>query len=217
MQSQSKPSKEKPSSLPGEFHFLVEPEPWLKIFLRNLRDLFRPAPPQVWLTSRPGEYWLDALVHRPAPWTAIRQSFLLHALLALSVYGLNLLWLSRPRVVEVEVPRTTLAHYELSPYLPAVSAAAKKPEPPKRSRAQKADPEYSQQEIVSLHDQPDSLRQTSFIPARISCIRTCPCPTWWLQARCRLRPSSRATACTTCRCLKHRKSLRRQSRQWREA
>lgn len=165
MQFQSKPLQEKPSSLPGEFHFLVEPEPWLKIFLRNLRDVFRPAPPQVWLTSRPGEYWADALVHRPAPWTAIRQSFLLHTVTALSIYGLNLLWLARPRVIEIEVPRTTLTHYELSPYLPAVSAEAKRPEPPKRARAQKADPEYSPQEIVSLHVDHNSLRQTIVHPS----------------------------------------------------
>ena len=165
MQFQSKPLQEKPSSLPGEFHFLVEPEPWLKIFLRNLRDVFRPAPPQVWLTSRPGEYWADALVHRPAPWMAIRQSFLLHTLFALSVYGLNVLWLARPRVIEIEVPRTTLTHYELSPYLPAISTEAKKPEPPKRQRAQKADPEYSQQEIVSLHVDHNSLRQTIVHPS----------------------------------------------------
>ncbi|HWG86923.1 MAG TPA: hypothetical protein VN679_04000, partial [Candidatus Acidoferrales bacterium] len=42
--------------------FVVETEPWLRLFLRNLADLFRPGPPQVWVTAAPSEYWPDALV-----------------------------------------------------------------------------------------------------------------------------------------------------------
>ena len=45
--------------------FVVDPEPWLRIFLRNLADVFRAAPPKVWVTARPAEYWADALVNRP--------------------------------------------------------------------------------------------------------------------------------------------------------
>ena len=60
--------------------FVVEPEPWLRIFARNIGDLFRKAPPPVWVSSAPGEYWPDALVHRPVAWKAARQSFLGHAL-----------------------------------------------------------------------------------------------------------------------------------------
>src|SRR5262245_18397702 len=48
-----------------DFHLLIEPEPWLRVFLRNSVDLFRPGPPQVRLTSKSGEYWADALVNRP--------------------------------------------------------------------------------------------------------------------------------------------------------
>ncbi|HEX7288859.1 MAG TPA: TonB family protein [Candidatus Angelobacter sp.] len=154
-----------PGLLVSNFHFLLEPEPWLKNFLDNLSDVFRAAPPQPRLTSRPGRYWPDALVNRPVAWAAMRKSYLGHALVLLAGYGLNLLWLSRPQVIEIETPQTTVSHYELSPYLPAVNAEAQKPEPPVRERAQKADPEYAQQEIVSLHNQPDSLRQTIVTPS----------------------------------------------------
>jgi TonB family protein len=154
-----------PRLLGWNFHFLLEPEPWLKNFLRNLADVFRPAPPPPQLSSRPGRYWPDALVNRPVPWRAMRQSYLAHILVVLSGYGLNLLWLARPQVIEIETPQTTISHYELSPYLPAVNPDTKKPEPPIRERAQKADPEYAQQEIVSLHDRPDSLRQTIVTPS----------------------------------------------------
>src|SRR6185437_16200193 len=79
--------------------FVVETEPWLRVFLRNLPDLFRPGPPQVWLTTTPAEYWPDALVNRPVAWNRIRQSFLGHALFALAVYWITLLWLNRPQIV----------------------------------------------------------------------------------------------------------------------
>ena len=60
---------DKPSPVPNrDLTFLIEPEPWLRVFLRNLGDLFGATPPKVWLTSQPGEYWADALVNRPVPW-----------------------------------------------------------------------------------------------------------------------------------------------------
>jgi TonB family protein len=141
---------------------LIEPEPWLRIFLRNIADLFRPAPPPAWITSLPGEYWADALVHRPVAWKSARQSVLAHALLFLSVYGLHLLWLNQPQVLPDE-PRTQALHYELSEYLPAVNTDAR-PQTPKRHRAQLADPEYAPQEIVVLNENHISTRQTVVQP-----------------------------------------------------
>jgi len=140
--------------------FLVEPEPWLRIFLRNLGDLFRREPPQVWLTSALGEYWPDALVHRPVAWSRMRQSLLAHTLLVLSVYLLTLLWLNQPRIIRQEIPRTTIAHYELSEYLPPVNTQREKPAPPARPQAHRADPAPAPQEIVSVHAEHNSLKQT---------------------------------------------------------
>ena len=151
MQSAPKSGTEQAAAVPaGNLTFLVETEPWLRIFLRNIGDLFRPASPQVWLTSRPAEYWPDALVNRPVAWSRIRQSILGHTLAVLFVYWITLLWLNRPHVLPQELPQTTITHYELSEYLPAVNAHRDKPKPPARKRAQAADPEYAQQEIVSI-------------------------------------------------------------------
>ncbi|MGE5323537.1 MAG: TonB family protein [Actinomycetota bacterium] len=144
---------------------LVKTEPWLRVFLRNLGDMLRREPPQVWLTARPGEYWPDALVHRPVAWSRIRQSFLGHTLLVLSVYWVTLLWLNRPQVVVEDVPRTTIMHYQLSEYLPPVSAHREQPAPPARMHSQKADPELAKQEIVSIHPEPTSLKQTIVHPS----------------------------------------------------
>ena len=140
--------------------FLVEPEPWRRIFLRNLGDLFWREPPQVWLTSPLGEYWPDALVNRPVAWSRMRQSLLGHTLVVLSVYCLTLLWLNRPQMVVEKIPQTTISHYQLSEYLPPVNTQRAKPAPPARPQAHKADPAPAPQEIVSIHAEHNSLKQT---------------------------------------------------------
>src|SRR5437763_3266554 len=103
------PNADPPAPAPGpqrDFYFLIEPEPWPLVFLRNVADLFHPAPPQVWLTSRPAEYWPDALVDRPAPWLAIGESFLVHTLAAVAIYSLPLLWLNLPHTVAENLSAT---------------------------------------------------------------------------------------------------------------
>lgn len=142
---------------------LLEPEPWLRIFLRNVSDLFRKAPPPVWITSRPGNYWPDALLHRPAAWTAIRQSSLLHILAMLLVYEVTQLWVAPPEVI-YRSPRNTILHYQVSQYLPAVQPRKKSTTPPVRHKAQVADPEYAAQEIISVHVDHTSTRQTIIQP-----------------------------------------------------
>ncbi len=144
--------------------FLIEPEPWLRVFARNLRDLFRPEPPPVWVTSKPADYWPDALVHRPVAWRAARQSFLGHVLVILAVYALNLMWLDQPTLVATAPSHSSPLHYELSEYLPPITPRAAKPAPPRRARPQQADPEYSVQEIVVTNENHISTRQTIVQP-----------------------------------------------------
>ena len=143
--------------------FILEPEPWLRVFARNLGDLFRAAPPPVWVTAKPAEYWPDALVHRPVAWRATRQSCLCHALAVLMVYALHLLWLNQPQVLP-QVTRTAVVHYQLSEYLPEVAPHNAKPQPPRRIHAQKADPELAVQEIVVTNENHISTRQTIVQP-----------------------------------------------------
>jgi hypothetical protein len=154
--------EERSSSADREMCFLVELAPWHKVFFANVRDVFRPDPPPVWITSPPAEYWPDALVDRPPAWKRLRLSFLGHFLVALAIFWVNLLWLNHPHIVQQEMPRTTITHYQLSEYLPSV---AKKQPVPARSKARKADPEYAPQEIVSIHSNPSSLKQTIVHPS----------------------------------------------------
>lgn len=156
--------------------FVLEPEPWLRIFKRNIGDLFRKAPPPVWISAAPGEYWPDALVHRPVAWKAARQSFLVHALVIVAVYALNLAWLNQPQVLPQTPPNQTVVHYEVSEYLPPVNTRKAKPEPPRRVRAQKADPEFAPQEIVVTNENHISTRQTIVQPSPILLKQDVPLP-----------------------------------------
>src|ERR1051326_3848825 len=163
MQSTLIPAPAKPTAPSRGLQFLIEPEPWLRVFTRNFADLFRPSPPPVWVTAKPADYWPHALVHRPVAWRAARQSFLGHTLVILMVYAINLAWLNEPQIVVTPAQSSTL-HYELSEYLPAVTPHDARPAPPRRARPQKADPEYAVQEIVVTHENHISMRQTIVQP-----------------------------------------------------
>jgi protein TonB len=165
MQSLMRPAPETPTASFRGLQLLIEPEPWVRIFARNFADLFRPAPPAVWITAKPAQYWPDALVHRPVAWRAARQSFLLHLLLSVAIYGLNLAWLDQPRLTPQTPPPSAPLHYELSEYLPEVAPQKVKPAPPRRARPQAADPEYAVQEIVVTHENHISTRQTIVQPS----------------------------------------------------
>jgi TonB family protein len=176
MRSGQKTALDKGTTVPVRgLCLLVEPEPWLRIFLRNIGDLFRAEPPPAWVTSLPGQYWPDALVNRPVAWKAARQSFLLHTMVALGVYALNLTWLNQPQILPDETRTQTPLHYELSEYLPAVNTHAR-PEPPKRVKPQKADPEYAAQEIVVLNDKHISTKQTIVQPSPVFLKQDIPLP-----------------------------------------
>jgi TonB family protein len=166
MQSRSNAVPAEPVKAPLHgFRLLVEPEPRLRTFWDNLGELFRPDPGKGWLASPPGEYWPDALVHRPLAWTRMLQSYLGHLVVVTCIYGLNVWWLNQPHVIAEDPPRnTTILHYQVSEYLPEVKPQASQPEPPIRRRAQQAAPEYSPQKIVSLHVDHDSNRQTIIQP-----------------------------------------------------
>lgn len=175
MQSAKKALSNEAFPASGEtLRFVLESEPWLRIFARNIGDLFRKTPPPVWVSSAPGEYWPDALVNRPVAWKAARQSFLGHALAIVAIYGLNLAWLNQPQVLPQAPPNQTVVHYQVSEYLPPVNS--QKPEPPRRARAQKADPEFAPQEIVVTNENHISTRQTIVQPSNLVLKQDVPLP-----------------------------------------
>jgi TonB family protein len=161
MQQRPNVSPGQPANVPTrEFRLLIEPEPWLKVFLHNVGDLFRREPPKVWMTSGPGEYWPDALVHRPVAWKRLLQSCVAHAAVVACVYAGNLYWLNQPHVISEEPPKNAaMLNYQLSEYVPEVKPQATH-EIPVRERAQKGDPAPAPQRIVTLNVDHASTQQT---------------------------------------------------------
>jgi len=143
-------------------HFLLELDPWHRVFWRNLRDLVlwrRPRPLR--LTSVPAQFWPDVFVAAPIPWIQIRQSFLYHAFVITALWGFSQTYLLRPRVrIEPVTRNTTLTYYQVSEYLPPVIASSA---PAKVAR--RGEPAYSKQPIVSLPPSPNNYRQTIVNPA----------------------------------------------------
>ena len=113
---------------------LVELEPWHRVFLRNLRDLFRfrrKAP--LWLVSRPGEFWPDVFVPERMPWIQFLQSGLGHILVIAALWGWSLLWPQRPQIVERPVFHSSdVVYYDATEYLaPLDTGGAHAPLPQK--------------------------------------------------------------------------------------
>src|SRR5258708_16379173 len=79
--------------------FVVEHDPWARVFLRNMADLFVTSPPPPYLTARPAKYWADAWVDHPVAWSAIARSALAHVLVIIAIYGLAPILVSHPRLV----------------------------------------------------------------------------------------------------------------------
>src|SRR5262249_42129350 len=80
-----------------------------------------------------------------------------------SIYALNLAWLNRPQVLP-ETPKFSSLRYQLSEYLPAVAPNHARPQPPRRARPHKADPEYAVQEIIVTRENHISTKQTILHP-----------------------------------------------------
>src|SRR5579862_8422351 len=100
--------------------FLVNLEPWHRIFLDNLRDLFRPqraTPFQV--SSRPGSFWPDVFVTSRLPWNRFAQSAACHVAFVALLWGSARLWPRAPQVLDRPVfNRSDVIYYTPSEYLP---------------------------------------------------------------------------------------------------
>jgi TonB family protein len=152
---------------------LVELEPWHRVFLRNLQDLFRfrrKAP--LWLVTRPGEFWPDVFVPERMLWTQFLQSGLGHILVIAALWGWSLLWPQRPQIVERPVFRSSdVVYYDATEYLaPLNTGGAHAPLP------QKGEPAHAAQPIISVPPEADNRTQTIVAPPKLKLDHDVPLP-----------------------------------------
>jgi TonB family protein len=156
MREAPEPQVETESPAP-ELLLLVAPEPWLRVFLRNLRDLFRQSEPgPLQIESAPAEFWPDVFVHRGLPWRRFFQSTAYHVLTLAVIWAGSRFLALQPRAVPQPVfTHDDVVYYTPSEYLPPLDTRRPDPAPPRE-----ADPEYSAQPIISLPPEANNRSQT---------------------------------------------------------
>jgi TonB family protein len=147
-----------------ELVLLTLPEPRSRVFLQNLRELFRrPEPIPSRLESAPAAFWPDVFVDRGLPWRRFGQSGAYHILaLALILAGSRFLALQPHAVRKPAFTHADVVYYTPAEYLPPLDTRRSQ-----STHARKADPEYSAQPIISVPPEPDNRAQTIVAPADI--------------------------------------------------
>jgi hypothetical protein len=140
-----------------DLRLLIAPEPWPRVFLQNLRDLFRrPDLGPLHLESAPAVFWPDVFVDRGLPWRRFFQSGAYHVLaLALIWAGSRFLALQAHSSTRPAFTSTDVVYYTPSEYLPPLDTRRSN-----SAHARKADPEYSAQPIISVPPEAGNHSQT---------------------------------------------------------
>jgi TonB family protein len=144
--------------------FLVDLEPWHRIFFRNLADLFRPRQQTPFLvSSRPGSFWPDVFVTSRLPWSRFAQSAVCHAAVIVALWGSVRFWPQPPQVLNRPVfNRADVIYYAPSEYLPPLDTGG-----PRKPLPRKGEPEHSAQPIISVPAEADNQTQTIVTPSDI--------------------------------------------------
>ncbi len=144
--------------------FLVDLEPWHRVFFRNLADLFRPGQPApIVVSSRPGSFWPDVFVTSRLPWSRFAQSAVCHVVVVVALWGSVRFWPQPPQVLNRPVfNRADVIYYAPSEYLPPLDTGG-----PRRPLPRKGEPEHSAQPIISVPAEADNQTQTIVTPSDI--------------------------------------------------
>ncbi len=152
---------------------LVKLEPWHRVFLRNLADLFRPRPqPRIELYSPPGRFWPDVFVRSGLPWGRFLESALYHVTVVAMLSASAQLW-PHPREIadRPAFSHADVIYYQASEYLPPLDTGGVHIQLP-----QKTDPEYAPQPIISVPPEPDNRAQTIVTPPNLKLNHDVPLP-----------------------------------------
>jgi TonB family protein len=147
-----------------ELTLLIASEPRSRIFLQNLRDLFRqPESAPLRPESAPAAFWTDVFVDRGLPWRRFGQSSAYHVLALVLIWaGSRFLALQPHAASRPAFTHTDVVYYTPSEYLPPLDTRRSA-----STRARKADPEYSAQPIISVPPEADNRSQTIVAPPSI--------------------------------------------------
>ncbi len=153
--------------------YLVELEPWHRVFFHNLADLFWPRrQPRPELSSPPGRFWPDVFVGSGLPWGTFLESALYHVTVIGMLSAFAQFWPRPPRIADrAAFNPADVIYYQASEYLPPLdTGGAHIPLP------QKGEPEYAPQPIISVPPEPDNRTQTIVTPPNLKLNHDVPLP-----------------------------------------
>lgn len=135
-----------------------------RVFFENLRDLvFRRRLARVGDESAPAEFWTDVFVKRGLPWRRFLESGAYHAAAIAAVVLLSHLFAMQPRLAPAApFDHSQVIYYQPSEYLPPLDTRSEA-----SAQAQKADPAFSPQTIISVPREADNTHQTIVTPPNI--------------------------------------------------
>lgn len=116
--------------------------------------------------------WHDVFVHQQLPWGRFLQSVLLHSAAVAILWAISIAWLRQQKILDhTAFDRASLVTYTPEEYLPPLDTGAS--EPPK---AQKGNPAYAKQPILSVPPEADNRSQTIVVPPDLKLNRDVPLP-----------------------------------------
>jgi TonB family protein len=152
----------------ADLRLLVEPEPWFRVFVQNLRAFFQ-RPKLFNQQSTIGNqqssptFWPDVFVDHGLPWRRFGQSGAYHVLALAMIWAGSHLFSLQPRIAsQPAFTHADVVYYMPSEYLPPLDTRRSR-----SVRARKADPEYSAQPIISVPRETDNRSQTIVTPPDI--------------------------------------------------
>ena len=150
-----------PAPVPG---LLVELPSWQATFFGNLRDLVRPTDvTPLKLHSEPGQFWPDVFVQHDLPWWRFLESGGYHVAGLALLVAVTHFFAMQPRVIsQPAFDHNQVVFYHADEYLPPLDTRSSH-----RSKPSKADPEFSQQPIISVPREVDNRAQTIVAPPRV--------------------------------------------------
>ena len=147
-----------------DLRLLVELPSWPRVFFGNLRDLVFPRRlPQLDLHSAPAPFWSDVFVNRALPWRRFLESGGYHIAAFALLVGFSRIFALQPQAVPSPTfDHSQVVYYQPSEYLPPLDTRSSH-----AARAEKADPEFSRQPIISVPREADNRSQTVVTPPSV--------------------------------------------------
>jgi len=152
---------------------LVERDPASPEFQSEFRAALAPVLRRAESPDGPDfDMWRDVFVQQPLPWGRFLQSAMLHTAAFALIWTISFAWLRQQKILDRPVfDRSSLVTYTPEEYLPPLDTGAS--EAPK---AQKGDPVYAKQPILSVPPEADNHNQTIVVPPDIKLNHDVPLP-----------------------------------------